>query len=67
MAVPVTLSPGLELGRPVTLFRWRKPLAGRSGMPYDISPTDGRLLVAKPVAENRNRAGAWRRTGGRTV
>ena len=29
MAVPVTFSPGVELGRRVKLCRWRKPLAGR--------------------------------------
>jgi serine/threonine protein kinase/Tol biopolymer transport system component len=52
MAVPVTLSPTLSVGRPVRLFQSAKPPAVRTGSPYDISPRDGRFLVTKPVAEN---------------
>jgi serine/threonine-protein kinase len=52
MAVPVTLSPTLSLGRPAKLFQWVKPIPGRSGSPYDVSPKDGRFLVTKPLAEN---------------
>jgi hypothetical protein len=52
MAVPVTLSPTLSVGRPVKLFQWVKPPAGRTGCPYDISPKDRRVLVTKALAEN---------------
>ena len=47
MAVPVSLSPGLKLGRATKLFNWRKPPAGRSALPYDVSPIDGRFLVTE--------------------
>lgn len=53
MAVPVTGASTLTLGRGAKLFQWDKPLAIRSGIPYDLSPLDGRFLVARPVAEGR--------------
>jgi hypothetical protein len=49
MAVPISLTPELKLGRPAKLFQWEEPPAGVSGLPYSISPTDGRLLVPRPV------------------
>jgi hypothetical protein len=54
MAVPVSLSPNLSLGRATKLFQWQKPPAGRSGLPYDVSPIDGRFLMARPVADGGN-------------
>ena len=54
MAVPVMFSPRLTLGRAVRLFQWDKPPAGRSGMPYDVSPLDGRFLVTRPVGDTRS-------------
>ena len=51
MAVSVTLSPTFTLGRATKLFQREKPPAGVTGLPYDISPVDGRFLVTKPVAE----------------
>ena len=50
MAVPITLSPTLALGKPVKLFDWQKP-GGRSGRRYDVAP-DGRFLVARNLAPN---------------
>jgi serine/threonine protein kinase len=49
MAVPVTLAPRLTVGKATRLFHWEKPPIGRSGMPYAISPADGRFLWTKPV------------------
>jgi hypothetical protein len=54
MAVPVSLSPNLSLGHATKLFQWQKPPAGRSGLPYDVSPIDGRFLMARPVADGGN-------------
>jgi hypothetical protein len=48
MAVPVTLSPQLRVGRPQKLFDWQKPREGVSGRLYDVAP-DGRFLVTAPV------------------
>jgi serine/threonine-protein kinase len=56
MAVPVTLSPTLSLGRAVRLFQWAKPPDRRTGSPYDISPKDGRFLFPKSVDEKRSAA-----------
>jgi tRNA A-37 threonylcarbamoyl transferase component Bud32 len=53
MAVPVMGSSKLSLGRATKLFQWDKPPATRSGIPYDLSPLDGRFLVTRPVAEGR--------------
>jgi serine/threonine-protein kinase len=50
MAASVTLSPSLKLGAVTKLFAFQKPPAGRSGVPYDISPLDGRFIVTQPVA-----------------
>ena len=44
MAVPITLSPDLQLGHARKLFAWSKPSEGVSGRPYDVAP-DGRFLV----------------------
>jgi serine/threonine-protein kinase len=44
MAASVTLSPTLRLGSVTKLFDWEKPPRGVSGMPYDVSPIDGRFL-----------------------
>ena len=51
MAVPITLSPTLALGKAVKLFDWQKPPVGRSGRRYDLAP-DGRFLVARNLAPN---------------
>ena len=48
MAVPVETSPELRLGAVTKLFDWVKPPAQVSGRNYDVSPTDGRFLMAKP-------------------
>ena len=48
MAVPVTLSPQLQVGRPEKLFDWQKPREGVSGRLYDVAP-DGRFLVTAAV------------------
>jgi eukaryotic-like serine/threonine-protein kinase len=45
MAASITLSPALAIGRVTKLFDFQKPPAGRSGIPYDVSP-DGRFLAA---------------------
>jgi len=50
MAVPVQLSPSLELGRVTKLFDGVRPPSFVSGNPYDISPLDGRFLVVAQVA-----------------
>jgi hypothetical protein len=55
MAASVTLSPGLSLGRVTKLFDWAKPPRAITGMPFDISPVDGRFLMLK-FATNPNRA-----------
>jgi serine/threonine-protein kinase len=49
MAASITLSPRLELGAVTKLFDFRKPPKGPSGMPYDLSPIDGRFLISEPV------------------
>jgi hypothetical protein len=54
MAAAVQLSPSLRLGRVTKLFDWQKPPRGVSGMPYDISPIDGRFLAAKSASRNPN-------------
>ena len=48
MAVPITPSPRLALGRPVKLFDSQKP-GGRSGHLYDVAP-DGCFLVVRSLA-----------------
>jgi hypothetical protein len=47
MAVPIRLSPSLQIGAPTKLFDWVKP-GTRSGRPYDVAP-NGRFLVTSPV------------------
>jgi hypothetical protein len=47
MAVSVALSPTLTIGAVTKLFDWEKPPEGRSGIPYDVSPIDGRFLTVK--------------------
>ena len=49
MAASVKLSPSLSLGGVTKLFEWEKPRRGPAGMPYDISPVDGRFLMSRPV------------------
>jgi hypothetical protein len=51
MAASVELSPSLTLGRVTKLFDWEKPQRGPAGMPYDVSPVDGRFLLTNPVTE----------------
>jgi hypothetical protein len=51
MAVSVKLSPSLSLGGVTKLFKWEKPRRGPAGMPYDISPVDGRFLLTRPASE----------------
>jgi hypothetical protein len=51
MAVPVARAPDLTLGAAKKLFAWQKPPEGRSALPYDVSPLDGRFLVTQPEAE----------------
>jgi serine/threonine-protein kinase len=46
-AVAVGTSPELRLGAAKRLFAWEKPPPGVSGIFYDVSPTDGRFLIAK--------------------
>lgn len=55
MAVPVTLTPNLLLGRPARLFHWRKPPPTVSSWPYSVSPSDGRFLIVRPVGEDDSR------------
>jgi len=50
MAASVTLSPALRLGPVTKLFDWDKPPAARTGIPYDVSPLDGRFIFAKLTA-----------------
>ena len=45
MAASVKLSPSLTLGRVTKLFDWEIPPRGPAGMPYDVSPVDGRFLM----------------------
>ena len=45
----VTLAPDLRIAGVMTLFQWEKPPAGVSGRPYDVSPRDGRFIVARPL------------------
>jgi eukaryotic-like serine/threonine-protein kinase len=47
MAASVKTSPDLKLGPVIKLFDTRPPQSGRSGIPYDVSPVDGRFLVTK--------------------
>ena len=54
MAASVKLSPSLTLGGVTKLFDWEKPPRGVSGRPYDISPVDGRFLIARPAAQGTN-------------
>jgi len=51
MAVSVSSSPTLKLGRPTKLFQSETPTGGVSGTPYSISPIDGRFLVARKVQQ----------------
>jgi eukaryotic-like serine/threonine-protein kinase len=56
MAVPITLTPRLAVGKASKLFHWEKPPMGRSGLIYDMSPIDGRFLWTKlvdPAASER--------------
>ena len=52
MAVPLTLTPDLALGRVQKLFDWEKPPTGRAGRRYDISPRDGRFILPKRVVSS---------------
>jgi serine/threonine-protein kinase len=51
IAIPVTLSPTLALGQGTKLLQWQKPPESRSGLPFGISPRDGRFLVVRPVPD----------------
>ena len=48
MAVPITLSPNLQLGAARKLFDWQKPPEGVSGRMFDVAP-DGRFLVTASI------------------
>jgi serine/threonine-protein kinase len=48
MAVPVTLSPNLQVGSARKLFDWQKPSEGVSGRVFDVAP-DGRFLVTSGI------------------
>jgi Tol biopolymer transport system component len=50
MAASVTLSPSPKLGSVTKLFDGNKPAAGISGVPYDISPLDGRFIMTQLAA-----------------
>ena len=52
MAVSVSSSPTLKLGRPTKLFQSQTPTAGVSATPYSVSPIDGRFLVARNVQQS---------------
>src|SRR5262245_28914686 len=52
MAVSVSSSPTLTLGRPTKLFQSEKPAAGVAGTPYSISSIDGRFLIARSVRQS---------------
>ena len=52
MAVPVTLSPSLQVGLAQKLFDWQKPSEGVSGRLFDVAP-DGRFLVTTNVESSR--------------
>jgi serine/threonine-protein kinase len=47
MAVAVETSPELRLGTATRLFRWEEPPQLVTGIPYDLSPTDGRFLMLR--------------------
>jgi dipeptidyl aminopeptidase/acylaminoacyl peptidase len=46
VSVPVTLAPTLRIGKPTKLFTWYSPGTGPTGMLFDVSPKDGRFLMA---------------------
>jgi Tol biopolymer transport system component len=48
-AVSLQLSPELSVGPATKLFDTNRPGPTVSGRPYDVSPTDGRFLVARPA------------------
>ena len=54
MAAAVSFSPGPRIGSITKLFDWRKPPTLRTGMPYDVSPIDGRFLMTE-LAESAPR------------
>ena len=47
MAASISLSPSLKLGPVTKLFRWRQPPPQVTGIPYDVSPLDGRFLTLR--------------------
>jgi serine/threonine-protein kinase len=51
MAVAVESTPELRLGAATRLFAWAKPPPNISGRRYDVSPTDGRFLMVRAIAE----------------
>jgi hypothetical protein len=50
MAVSITLDPEPKVGVTRKLFDWQAPPPGRSGIPFDLSPIDGRFLTVKPAS-----------------
>ena len=52
MAVAVTLTPDLQLGRVTKLFDGQAPPAVITGMVYDVSSRDGRFLMQKVVSSD---------------
>jgi serine/threonine protein kinase/Tol biopolymer transport system component len=52
MAAAVTPSASVKLGAVTKLFEYRRPppAPGNGGVPYDISPRDGRFIMLQPAA-----------------
>ena len=51
----VQFSPELSVGPATKLFDTNRPGPTVSGRPYDVSPTDGRLLVVRPATTTLDR------------
>ena len=47
MAASISFSPGPRIGSITKLFDWLKPPVGRTGIPYNVSPIDGRFLMTE--------------------
>jgi len=56
MAVPVSRTRGLELGRPVALFDVRPYFFGGAGRNYDVAPDGRRFVMVKNAADQQNRS-----------
>ena len=49
LAASVSFSPRARIESVTKLFDWRKPPAGRTGTPLDVSPIDGRFITTEVV------------------